>query len=45
MTDEEVLKFYAELEEYFGDKLVDFEQHPLIFQFQVKMYKYYKEVK
>lgn len=45
MTDEEVEKFYDELTEYYGDKLVNFEHYPSIFKYQVKMYKYYKEAK
>ena len=28
MTDEEAIKFYKELEEWYGDKLVNFEHHP-----------------
>lgn len=43
MTDEEVLAFYKELEEYYGDELVNFENHPRQFQQQVKLYRYYKE--
>ena len=43
MTNEEVLQFYNELEEHYGDKLVNFEHHPLQFQWQVTMYRYYKE--
>jgi hypothetical protein len=42
MTDEEVIIFYDKLSNYFGDKLVDFEQYPNIFAYQVKMYKYYE---
>ena len=42
MTDEEVLKFYEELVEHYGDALVNFEHHPIQFQQQVKCYKYYK---
>ena len=43
MTDEEVLAFYAELEEWYGDKLANFEHHPRQFAQQVKLYRYYKE--
>jgi hypothetical protein len=43
MTDEEALKFYEELKEWFGDSLANFEHHPKIFAHQVKMYRYYKE--
>ena len=45
MTDEEVLKFYEELEEHYGEKLVNFEHHPIQFSNQVRLYKYYKERK
>ena len=45
MTDEEVIKFYEELQEHYGDSLANFEHHPKIFANQVKMYKYYKERK
>lgn len=43
MTDEEVLQFYNELEEHYGDKLANFEHHPRQFQWQVITYRYYKE--
>jgi hypothetical protein len=43
MTDEEVLKFYDELKEWYGDKLVNFEHHPIQFSKQVTLYRYYKE--
>ena len=42
MTDEEVLKFYEELVEFYGDKLANFEHYPHAFAYQVKLYKYYK---
>jgi len=45
MTDDEVLKFYKELEEWYGDKLVNFEHQPMQFKNQVKLYRYYKERK
>lgn len=45
MTDDEVLSFYKELEEWYGDKLVNFEHHPIQFKNQVKLYRYYKERK
>jgi hypothetical protein len=41
MSDEEALKFYEELEAHYGDKLVNFEHHPIQFAMQVKLYKYY----
>ena len=43
MTDEEVIAFYNELLEHYGDSLVNFEHHPRQFTNQVRMYKYYKE--
>ena len=43
MTDQEILQLYQELEEHYGDKLVNFEHHPLQFQWQVTTYLYYKE--
>lgn len=45
MTDDEVMSFYKELEEWYGDKLVNFEHHPIQFKNQVKIYRYYKERK
>lgn len=42
MTDEEVIKFYDELKAWYGDSLANFEHHPRIFAYQVKLYKYYK---
>lgn len=42
MTDEEIIKFYEELVEHFGDKLANFEHHPRQFAYQVKLYRYYK---
>lgn len=45
MTDEEVLSLYAKLQDYYGDKLADFEHYPHTFAHQVKMYKFYEEPK
>lgn len=42
MTDEEVMAFYKELEEFYGDSLANFEHYPRIFANQVKLYRYYK---
>ena len=42
MTDEEVIKFYEELQEHYGEALADFEHHPRQFAHQVKLYRYYK---
>ena len=45
MSDEEVLSFYEELKEYYGDALVNFEHYPKQFMSQVRLYKYYKSKK
>lgn len=42
MSDEEVLNFYNELVEWYGDNLANFEHYPRIFANQVKLYHYYK---
>lgn len=42
MSDEEVIKFYEELVEHYGDRLANFEHHPKQFAAQVKIYRYYK---
>ena len=42
MNIDEVLKFYNELVEYYGDELADFEHCPITFAHQIKLYKYYK---
>lgn len=42
MSDAEVLAFYKELEEFYGDHLANFEHYPRIFANQVKLYRYYK---
>ena len=42
MTDEEVLKFYNEMEAFYGS-LPSFEHEPIQFANKVKLYKYYKE--
>jgi hypothetical protein len=42
MTDEEALKFYEELEDYYGDKLPNFEHYPKQFTQCVKLFRYYK---
>lgn len=43
MTDEEIEKFYNELVEFYGDRLVNFEHHPRQFAYQVRLYRYYKD--
>lgn len=45
MSDEEALKFYEELQEHYGDRLANFEHHPIQFAMQVKMYRYYLSCK
>jgi hypothetical protein len=42
MTNEEVLKFYEELKEFYGENLANFEHYPRQFANQVKLYRYYK---
>lgn len=42
MSDEEVMRFYEELVEHYGDKLANFEHYPKQFANQVKLYRYYK---
>jgi len=39
----EPLKIYHEMQEYFGEKLVDFEIFPRVFMFQYRLFKYFKE--
>jgi hypothetical protein len=43
MTDNEANELLKELIEHYGDKLVDPEVYPKIFEYQAKMYKYYRE--
>lgn len=42
MSDEEILEFYNELVEWYGDRLANFEHYPKQFAMQVKLYRYYK---
>lgn len=42
MSEEEVLAFYNELVEHYGENLANFEHYPRIFAYQVRLYKYYK---
>ena len=42
MTEQEILDFYNQLVDYYGDSLADFEHEPIRFAHQVKLYKYYK---
>ena len=44
MSDEEVLQFYNEMLEHFGE-LPNFEHHPIQFANCVRMYRYYKDQK
>jgi hypothetical protein len=44
VTDEEVLKMYEEMVEYFGE-LPNPEQEPIRFAYYVKLFRYYKERK
>lgn len=43
MSDEEVVRFYEELVEHYGDKLANFEHYPRQFAHQIKLYRYYKD--
>jgi hypothetical protein len=43
LTDEQVLAFYKELEEHYGDSLANFEHYPRQFANQVLLYSYYKD--
>jgi len=43
MTEQEVLEYYKELQEHYGEKLVNPEHHPRQFQWQVNTYRYYRE--
>jgi hypothetical protein len=42
MSDEQVLKMYEELLEYYGDNLPNPEHYPIQFAQCVKLWKYYK---
>ena len=42
MTDEEIEKFYNEMEKFFGE-LPSWEHHPMQFWNCVRLFKYYKE--
>ena len=42
MSDEEILKMYEELVEYYGDKLPNPEHYPRQFAQCVKLWRYYK---
>ena len=42
MTEEEIIKLYEEMVEWYGDRLANFEHHPKQFTNQVKLYRYYK---
>jgi hypothetical protein len=42
LSDEDVLLMYSEMCEEFGDRLPDFETHPALFAYYVKLFKYIK---
>lgn len=44
MTEQEIIDFYKQLEDFYGDKLTNFEHYPRMFAHQVKLYKYYKGI-
>lgn len=43
MTEEQILAFYKELQDWYGESLANFEHHPRQFAYQVRVYQYYKE--
>ena len=43
MTEQQIIEFYNEMLEWYGDKLANFEHHPRQFAYQVRVYRYYKE--
>jgi hypothetical protein len=43
MTEQEILTFYQEMEQWYGDALANFEHHPRQFANQIRLYRYYKE--
>jgi hypothetical protein len=40
LSNKRVEEIYNELSDFFGEKLANFETHPRIFAYQVKLYKY-----
>lgn len=40
--DEEIMKQYTAMKEYFGDILPNFEHYPRQFAYYVNLYRYYK---
>lgn len=45
MEENEIIKLYEELVEWYGDSLANFEHYPRIFAYQVRLYRYYKDRK
>lgn len=45
MTEQEMIDFYKELEEHYGDSLANYEHYPRQFAHQVRVYLYYKNRK
>ncbi len=45
MTEQEIMDFYKELVEHYGDTLANPEQEPIRFAHQMRLYRYYKERK
>ena len=43
MTEQEIINYYNELVEHYGDRLANWEHEPHRFQWQVTMYRYYRE--
>ena len=43
MNEQEVMDYYNELLEHYGDNLANWEQEPRRFRWQVITYRYYRE--
>ena len=41
MTDDQIMKHYEMMLEIYGDEVPHPDHNPILFQFYVKMYKYY----
>jgi hypothetical protein len=44
MSDNEALEMYEEMKRIYGDALPHPDNHPILFAYYVKMYKYYHQV-
>lgn len=43
MNDQEIEQFYKDLQEFYGDRLANFEHYPRLFSYQVQLFKYFKK--